>query len=227
MTEETLCAVVTGDIVESRRFMDQGPALRDSIKDAYSRCNEAFDEALGGLPPVDVFAGDSWQIMVRRPSSALRVGLCMRALIKSDEQLAKADTRLAIGIGDADFIEEEDLSESQGEAFTLSGEALAALQDARVRIAVRGPAAWAAADGPFEPQATVDAMMALLDALCQDWTPSQSAVVAEALMGLGQERVGERLSISQPAVSQALRASNWQAVEQAIQWWERSQWRRL
>ncbi|MBD3291791.1 MAG: hypothetical protein GF393_02640, partial [Armatimonadia bacterium] len=87
MAEERLYAVLSGDIVGSRRFSEKGPAIRDAIKDAGVACAEAFEEALEGMPPADVFAGDSWQMLLRAPGPALRVGLCMRALVKSSERL--------------------------------------------------------------------------------------------------------------------------------------------
>jgi hypothetical protein len=221
MSDDPIYAVISGDIVESRRYAAQGPAIRDAIKAAWRECAGAFD-ALDGTPAVDVFAGDSWQILLPCPAPALRVGLCMRALIKSDERLPKADTRLAIGIGTVDFVDQDSVSEGQGEAFGLSGEALDSLQDSKVRMAVRLPETWSDEGGLLDPQTTLDTMMALADAICADWTASQAAVVAGALMELDQTRIGEQLSISQPAVSQALRAARWNPIEQAADWWRTS-----
>ena len=225
MDDDRLYAVISGDIVESRRFMEKGPALRDAIKGAGANCAEAFEGAVCGTPPIVVFAGDSWQMLINSPAPALRVALCMRTLIKSSERLAKADTRLAIGIGTVEFIDRDNLAESQGEAFTLSGEALDLLRNDGLRIAVRLPQA--GDDGPFDAQDTLDAMMTLLDAVCGEWTSRQSAIVAGALMGLDQMRIGDRLSITQPAVSQALRSAGWPSVEQTVRWWEHCRWERL
>jgi hypothetical protein len=219
MSDDRVYAVISGDIVKSRRYAERGPAIRDAIKDAWGECAEAFD-ALAEMPEVDVFAGDSWQILLPSPAPALRVGLCMRALIKSDERLPKADTRLAIGIGTVDFVDQDSVSEGQGEAFGLSGEALDALQGSKLRMTVRVPETWSDRGGLLDPQATLDTMMALVDAICSDWTASQAAVVAGALMELDQTRIGEQLSISQPAVSQALHGANWRAVERTVRWWE-------
>lgn len=222
MGDDRLYAVLSGDIVGSRRFMGKGPAVRDAIKSAYRECAEAFTDALGGMPAVDVFAGDSWQMLVRSPEAALRVGLCMRTLIRSNDALPEGDTRVALGIGAVDFLVRERVSESQGEAFALSGEALDDLQRMKVRMNVRLPEA---GNGrPFDPQDTLEAMMALTDAICQEWTPAQSAAVAGALMRLDQTRIGERLSITQSAVSQALHAARWWAVERVLEWWETAEW---
>ena len=219
MVEERLHAVLSGDIVGSRRFADRGPAVRDAIKIAYRACADEFGDELQG---VDVFRGDSWQVLVRSPGLALRIGLLMWALIKSSAELPGADTRLAIGIGGVEFVDRDNLSESQGEAFTLSGEALDSLRDSKLRMAARVPDSWSDDAGLLEPQATLDMAMALVDAISRHWTSSQAAAVARALMDLEQVRIAEELSISQSAVSQTLSSARWSAVEQAVGWWERA-----
>jgi len=220
MADEKVYAVLSGDIVGSGRFSDRGPAIRDAIKAAGAACVEAFEETLEDMPPVDVFAGDSWQMLLRSPGPALRVGLLMRALIKSSERLPKADTRLAIGIGTVDFVDHESASEGQGEAFGLSGAALDALQDIKVRMAARVPETWRDDAGRLDVQDTLDTMMVLVDAICTGWTGSQATAMAGALMGLEQTRIAEQSSVSQPAISQALSAGNWAAIAEAVAWWE-------
>jgi hypothetical protein len=221
MADRRLYAVLSGDIVESRRFVDRGPAIRDAIKAAYLRCAEAFPEALGGMPAVDVFAGDSWQMLISSPAPALRVALCMRAQIKANEALPKVDTRVAIGIGAVEFIDAENLSESQGEAFMLSGGALERLRDDGVRLGVALPAEWSEREQGLDPQETLDVMMTLLDAICGRWTPAQAGIVARALGGASQMKISSDLEISQPSVSKALGAARWSDVEEVLDWWMR------
>ena len=224
METDRVYAVISGDIVQSRRFSSMGPLLRDAIKQAYLQCAEAFDDALGGLPEVDVFAGDSWQVLVSSPARALRVGLCMRALLKSYRELPSADTRIAIGIGDVEFVDEDSLSQSQGEAFMLSGEALDRLREESVRMAVAVPNALRGNGDEqlLDLQETLDMMLVLIDAICKDWTARQSAIVSRALMGRTQVRIAEEMAISQPAVSQMLDAAKWSAVDNALDWWQRT-----
>lgn len=221
MADDTgIYAVISGDIVGSSRFMEKGPAVRDAIKSAHAKCAEAFVDALGGLPGVDVFAGDSWQMLVASPTPALRIGLCMRALLKADPELPDADSRIAIGIGGAEFIDHENLSVSQGEAFRLSGEALERLRDDGLRLAVALPERLRRRSNQLDVQATIDTMMVLVDSLCRDWTAHQASVVARALMGRTQVSTADELSITQPAVSQALSAAKWHELEAVLLWWE-------
>lgn len=215
-------AALTGDIVGSRRFAAQGPAVRDAIKDAYGAVAEAFPEALAGLPAVDVYAGDSWQMVTRTPAQALRIGLCMRALIRADARLPGVDSRLAIGIGRVDFIAEPNLSESQGEAFRLSGQALEGLKSGggRLAVAVEGLAGGQPNGCGVETADALGTVVVLLDALCQGWTASRARAVAGALRGWTQQRIAEEAMVSQSAVAQRLAGARWTAIERAIGWWD-------
>jgi len=217
MTGERLYAVLTGDIVRSARFVEQGPAIGGLIREAYGAAEEAFTDAVGGI---DVFRGDSWQMLVRRPALALRIGLLMKALIRSNEELPDVDTRVAIGVGSVAYVDEENLSESQGEAFTLSGEALDGLQDSKVRIAVKVPMTWAERDVLLDPQATLDTMMALLDAIASEWTAAMAGAIAGKARHLTQQEIAEMTQVSQPAISKALIAGHWGAIERQLLWWE-------
>jgi len=217
-------AALTGDIVGSRRFAGKGPAVRDAIKEACGAVVEAFDGGLSGLPTVDVFAGDSWQMVTRSPAQALRIGLCIRALIRANEGLPGADTRLAIGVGSVDFIAEQDLSESQGEAFRLSGQSLESLKSSGGRLAVSiagmTDRELAASDPNAEAADAMDTVIALLDASCRGWSPSRARAVAGVLRGWTQQRIAEDAMVSQSAVAQALAGARWPAIERAIEWWE-------
>lgn len=222
MSDEQLYAVLSGDIVESRRFVDRGPALRDAIKSAYRTCADAFPEALRGLPEVDVFAGDSWQILTDSPTSALRIALCMRALIKSNAELPGVDTRVAIGVGTIGYLGDDRLSMSQGEAFTLSGVGLRELEavDACRLAALAASTPAGGQQGALAFQRTLDTVMLLLDVICEGWTASQAAAMACALRGWTQTQSAHHSGISQPAVSKALCAAKERAVREAVSWWE-------
>lgn len=208
MKGQQVYAVISGDIVGSQRFTEMGPAMRDAIKDAGAACLAAFEDALGGMPPVDVFAGDSWQMLVRAPGPALRVALCMRALIKSNENLPGIDTRLAIGIGSVDAIAQDRVSNGHGEAFLHSGTTLKRLEDRdHERLAASIPQRWCRHEERLGVQATVDTVMLLLDAVCEAMTARQALTVAHALQGRTQVEIAQAMSVSQPAVSKSLRAA--------------------
>jgi hypothetical protein len=222
MSKERLYAVLSGDIVESRRYIEKSPAMRDAIKRAYLECAETFDDALGRLPGVDVFAGDSWQMAANSPACALRIALCMRALVQSTHELPGVDTRVAVGIGTIDYIGEDRVSMSQGEAFVLSGESLRRLEhtDTCRLAAVVSSGESEERSFTVNLQHTLNAMMLLLDVICTDWTASQAKAVAGALRDWTQKESAEAIGISQPAVSQSLRGAHYSAVQGVLDWWE-------
>ena len=68
----------------------------------------------------------------------------------------------------------------------------------------------------------LETVVALLDALCQGWTASRARAVAGALRGWTQQRIAQDPGVSQPYVAKALAVAHWDAVESAIEWWERA-----
>lgn len=74
---------------------------------------------------MDIFSGDSWQVLIEHAHLSIRVVLYLRFLVEAIKGL-KADTRITLvwGIIDERNVNPERMSESTGEAFTLSGRAL-------------------------------------------------------------------------------------------------------
>jgi len=68
--------------------------------------------------------GDGWQVALQKPENALRLGLFIRSVVKSE---FKTDTRVSIGLGTVDRLEPDNIVESTGPAFILSGHGLEAL----------------------------------------------------------------------------------------------------
>ncbi|NLO05484.1 MAG: hypothetical protein GX131_06590 [candidate division WS1 bacterium] len=220
MSDGRVCAVLTGDIVLSKRFTEKGPAISITIREAYRAAEDAFEDTLVGL---DVFRGDSWQMLLRAPNKALRIALLMRALIRSRKDLPHADTRIAIGLGELAFVDHQNISESQGEAFTLSGQALERLTGGDVRLAAALPGSLAPQGTQLlSPQETLDTVMTLLDTICAGWTAAKAETVAGALRGWKQERIADERGVAQSTISRVLSSANWTAICQAVEWWERA-----
>lgn len=213
-------AVLTGDLVgssqlpaaESRRALDLlGQAARD------------FGQAYPGSvsTPLDTFRHDSWQWLLDRPELALRAAIFLRACLKMESDPgAPLDTRIAIGLGGAEEIDRERISNSRGPAFTASGKALDAIADERIALAAPDP-------GPDSLTALARGAAPLLDAVVSDWTAAESRAVAGALRGWTQEETArawpvpdEGDGISRQAVSKSLRRSHWHRVESVLEWAE-------
>lgn len=103
-------AVITGDIVNSRNTTPETwlPVLKSALL-KYGTTPEQWE----------IYRGDSFQLEIN-PKDALPAAIYLKVCIK---QLPNIDVRLSIGIGDKTH-QSDRVSESNGSAFTRSGEAL-------------------------------------------------------------------------------------------------------
>lgn len=202
-------AVLTGDIVNSSKLTKVDRKLLPGvIKRAARETKKAFPDA---VPlEIEVFRGDSWQMLVLDPVLSLRIGLYFRACLRSGQERGRGlDTRTAIALGAIDFVPKGKVSEGDGEAYRASGQALESLPAGRF-LAVTGAA--------FPQPNPLDAITVLMDALIQDWTGKQARAVAGALRGWTQERIAKAWpeSISQQAITKHLGGAHWPAFETAV-----------
>ncbi len=205
-------AVITGDIIASSRLLPPDrQRLLGVMKDASSALKSIFK---GSVPlAVDIFRGDSWQVLVARPEKALNAALYFRAFLMARMAPVRVDTRLAIGVGPVDFVPEERVSSGDGLAYRLSGRTLEDLKG-HSRMAIEFPTEMDA--GLTQPLKIV---VSLIDALVVKWTPKQAEAVLGALAGLNQEEIGAKWpggSISQQAVAQHLAKAGWHQISQAL-----------
>lgn len=205
-------AVLTGDIVQSTQLTGEGRRqLHDGIGETDSELRRHFH---GTIPyEVDVFRGDSWQLLVVEPRLALRVALFFRARLRSRFEDVKIDTRVGIGVGGVDFLPEKGVSTGDGEAFRRSGWAYEDL-GRNFRLAFSG-------DGPHAR--CLDACARLVDYPASNWTARQAYAVSQALLGRTQEDIAAGWMdrpITQQAVAQHLARSGWHAVDTATSFFE-------
>ena len=120
---QKLYAILTGDIIGSSQLQEgDRKKLHQVMTDGSFYVRKYFGDS---IPlDVDVFRGDSWQMLVSDPVKSLRIGLYYRAFIRARMQFNKIDTRLSIALGRIDFIPGERVSSGDGEAYRRSGEAL-------------------------------------------------------------------------------------------------------
>jgi hypothetical protein len=221
-------AIITGDIVASRSI---APLQKEKL---YSDIDE-FLRSLKKkwLVEYETYRGDSIQCETRSPELSLRVALMIRSYVMSytPEELKKKilrsqkkgtvpkgyfnvafDIRLAIGIGEVDFINRKKISSSDGVAFQLSGEALDSLKEESRRLVFR------TADEALN--ADIEPVIYLLDALTQKWTQNQAALVLNKLQNKKDEEIARQFKISIPAVNQRKKTAQWPAIEKAVTYFE-------
>ncbi len=203
-------AVITGDFTGFSR-LDRH--VRQSMPGLMAEAGDAFRRILpGAMPyPVSVFRGDSWQVLLTDPACALRAAVFIRAYIRAFGRDGSLDTRMAIGIGDVDYVPEENVSAGDGPAFRCSGKMLEKMTSPR-----SGTLRYAFADAVFEQ--LIDALVFSTGALMEAWRPLQARAVAGCMEGLKQKQIAESwpVSVTCQAVSRHLKKARWQAIDHAI-----------
>ena len=178
-----MIAIITGDIIASRKVVNQDKWLLP-LKSLFNSW---------GKRPVDweLERGDFFQVEVKSPEDALKKALQIKALIKKVEPL---DVRMAIGIGEKTYTGES-ISESNGEAFIYSGEKFDLLDKEDITLGIKTP--W------YDFDEEMNLYLKLAGTFMNKWTIS-SAELMEIILNdsnATQEEIGKRLGIKQNSVS--------------------------
>ncbi|MEO5995615.1 MAG: hypothetical protein ABIN89_02860 [Chitinophagaceae bacterium] len=226
-----ITGVITGDIVASRKLPGK------SRERLYSDLRKflATLKTKGLLTAYEMFRGDSIQCIVKNKEQSLRAALMIRAWLKSyavrtsaakKKQvrnkktgvvmplIGKQDIRLSIGIGGVDFVKKNSLAHSDGEAFHLSGIGLDSLKTTTGKIILE------TADTTFNE--AIEPSMLLLDAVLQKWTSNQAEIILFKLKNYKEEQIAREIGISQSAVNQRTKTSQWSAIEKLLSWFEKT-----
>jgi hypothetical protein len=216
MLKEQLYAVLTGDVVGSRRLKaGDRQRLLTVLTQAGEALQEAFPQAIPFAP--EIFRGDGWQFISTAPASSLRQGLYFRARVKAGMRSSRVDTRFSLAIGTIDFLPADGPAAGAGQAFNLSGQGLDEM-NRHFYISLLFP--------PEFDSATSTALQAvarLIDRLAQDWTDRQALAISGALLNMTQERIAQTAfegQITQQAVAQHLASAGWQAVHSGLEAFE-------
>jgi hypothetical protein len=221
-------AVITGDIVRSGRLSSEGfGRVQEFLLHAGEEIRQRFSDQ---VPlPLDVFRGDSWQLLVTTPRPALRIALHMRAFLRAE---ADVDTRFAIGIGPIDAVPAKSVATGRGEAFRLSGAMLDWKVATNMRFAVAGHAPDNAHDlisslgeesADERDARAISLALLILDIIARNWTRAQARAVCGALLEGTQEKIAESWPgepITQQAVHQHLARAGWDGVRETLLFYE-------
>ena len=215
METAALRVVVTGDVVGSTALGRRlGPGLPALMKETYGEIRRLHPDALPF--DIDVYGGDSWQIYVADPVQGMTVALFMRARLREE---LDAEVRAVVALDQVDFLEPDNVSESNGPAFQRSGRALTELGKTTLLRFVL-PERDEAVDAY---RVAADGIADLLDHVAQQWTPAQAQAVAHMIIGHPdeprQQDVAARWrpdAITQPAVNKHLRNAGWEWIARAL-----------
>ncbi|HLQ19151.1 MAG TPA: hypothetical protein VK146_09230 [Tabrizicola sp.] len=207
MTQPTV-AVLTGDLVRSTGQ----PA--ETVKAAMQAIRQAANAiSLWQDPPQDTrftrFRGDGWQVLLASASLSLRAATVIQARLIA----LGLESRISLGIGQADSLGSADLSDASGEVFELSGHGLDQMADS-ARLTIHGALVL-----------EEDRMIAeLLGERMGRWTAAQGEAAAMQLASPGRtptlQEMGKTLGISAQAVNDRVRGAGCPAIASVLRRWE-------
>jgi hypothetical protein len=206
-------AVLTGDIVKSAKLDPVNlKVVIQNIKDGQARFNTTYSGAITGQ--VDIFSGDGWQVLMEHVHLSFRAVLYFRAVVKAVKGL-NADTRVALAWGriDESTINPERISESTGEAFTLSGRALAEMDKSR-RLIMKLPDA--IVNNKLNDYAFLSYTLLLIEEITSNWTEKQAEAIIPALLGAKQKTIAAELGLVQSTVNKRLNGAGWKNLSQYL-----------
>ena len=206
--DDKLYSVITGDIIKSSTLStDEMKRLVNILRNSSKKIKSIFPDSI--INDVNIFRGDGWQVLVKKPSLALRISLFYRASLKSEMENDKVNTRMAISIGTIKDFPKRNGSTGIGEAFTLSGKTADKMGKNRLCFASN-----------FLEHQNIDIIFDFIDFLSSKWTSSQSTILLFAFSGMNQTQIADKLSITQQTVSGLLNASGWYVIEKGIRYYE-------
>jgi hypothetical protein len=210
-----LHAVLTGDLVSSSRLTSsQSLQAMEQLRQYASRYEKCFPGSVIGS--MDTFRHDSWQLLLNKPEQAFRAALFLRTALRMESDAGtKYDTRISIGIGTVEYIDEGRISNSRGPCFTLSGKGVDAMKGSSLALRIAAEEAESWSD-------MIHAVIPLLDCIAADWTPTESRAVNAALMGLTQEEsaahwmTNKNTPPTRQAIGDSLIRAHWKSVHSVL-----------
>ncbi|MDO4191306.1 MAG: hypothetical protein Q4D14_06455 [Bacteroidales bacterium] len=176
--------IITGDLVNSSNIATE---YRQMVIDSLNAVTIDFSPMTSVR--IEIFRGDSFQVVVDAAQQAPAVAVALRAKLKAstpDKQDAW-DARVSVGIGEVSY-ESDTIVTSDGEAFRLSGRAFDVL--GKKRLAIASPSE--------ELNESVDLNTRFADDIITALTVKQARVVYHSLLfpGKTQKDMAEDLGMS-------------------------------
>ena len=160
--------VITGDLVNSTNIASE---WRQNVVKALQA--SVVDFAPQTPVRMEMYRGDSFQVLVDKPEYALAIAIALRAKLRAStpEHQEIWDARLSVGIGDVSF-ESDSIVMSDGEAFRLSGRSFDCI--GKKRLVVSSP--WEEFNNAME------LVTRFADDILSTWTVKQAMIVGRALL---------------------------------------------
>ena len=184
-----MISIITADIIRSRKL---------SSKDWITGLKKLLN--IYGKSPTnwEIYRGDEFQLEISNPEASLSAAI----LIKSYFKMLKLDVRISIGIGEKSY-KSKKISESNGTAFSRSGEIFETLKKNKINLAVNS------GDENFNTE--MNLILQLSATFMDNWLIQSAEFIKISLENpdLSQEEIGVILGINQAAVSRRRKRSNY------------------
>lgn len=180
-----MVSILTGDIIQSRR----------SKPSVWLRALKKELDKIGPTPKRwEIFRGDSFQLELSQPEDSFMIAMKIKCLLKAKS----IDVRMAIGVGEKVY-SAANITESNGQAFVLSGEKFESLKKEKQTLAIKTP--WPEFD------CDMNLILKLASIAMSKWTANSAEAIKIALEkpDLVQQALGKKLGIKQNAVSGRLK----------------------
>ena len=196
--------VITGDIIDSTKILEEG--YRDKLLSTmHLAIQEMTDYKLWGRVKIEIFRGDSFQITVDEPTYITDIAIAFRSkLIANSGSDTRWDARLGLGIGEQEYLSEK-ISESDGQAFHLSGQAFDSLQK-NDRLAI------------LTPQTNINEELwvstSFVDEIISNWTLLQASTFYTYITeNLSQKEIATKEKKSPQAISKIFIAGKFNLID--------------
>ena len=187
-----MIGIITGDIVNSRKLSSE--IWMDGLKQLLN---------IFGENPIEweIYRGDEFQLEIKNPEDALIIALQIKSYFKT----LKLDARMSIGFGDKTY-KANKISESNGTAFSRSGEVFETLKKQKINLAINS------SDEAFN--AEINLMLRLSLTFMDNWLVQSAELVLISIENpsLSQEEIGVKLGINQAAVSKRQKRAQFDLV---------------
>jgi hypothetical protein len=193
-------AILTCDIVNSTKLTSA------KEKKLIATINEIFV-----LHKIEFFRGDSFQVFIKGPESALVLSLlCRMAAMKlyKEQKLQVADVRISIGIGEVKQPVRA-LTTAKGEAFLLSGRTFDAIAKTNQRLAIT-------VNNSLANQG-LQVITDYLNHIFEKISGKQAEVIFELLKGETQQAVAKKIKKTKSTIHQLTTAGQWPQIEKLLQ----------
>lgn len=207
MIKNKIYAVITGDIVKSRKLGKDREKVLSILKETLNSLKGFKGDSIGGIS--EIFRGDSFQIVVSKPTTALEIAIFLKARLLTETIKEKnIDVRIAIGIGKVESLNKKNIPESDGEAFRLSGSALDNISKYR-RLSIKSSI--------DELNTQLAFISSSIDSITRRWSPEQAEAILLWISGDTQTSISKKIGISQPAVNQRLQLGGHFALNESFE----------